>query len=240
MPETSNKDDAAINQQNISYYDEIAGDYDAILQKDETNTVIRSIVAEKFITLVKGGCVLDFGGGTGQDLEWLVKHNYAIVFCEPSNGMRQIAIERSQKKFPGASIFFLDDDKTHFRNWSTAVPFAPQADAILANFAVINCIPDIELLFKNLALTINPGGIILAIILNNSITGKLRSNLKGTIRSFFTGDPVTIKIDHKGQQQLVYIHSTNAIKKASAIYFEFKQIERLHRSAFSLIHLVRK
>ena len=37
-----------------------------------------------------------------------------------------------------------------------------------------------------------PGGIVLALVLDNGLAKRLRSNLKGTIRSFFSGDPVSI------------------------------------------------
>ena len=240
MSGISNNNDAVINQQNILYYDKIAADYDAILHKDPTNADARKKVADKFTALVKTGRVLDFGGGTGQDLGWLVQHHYDIVFCEPSTVMRQIALERNNKEFPGARIFFIDHDKTDFRNWDKVFPFEPKADAVLANFAVINCIPDIDLLFTKLAAMINPGGIILALILDNSLTKRLQSNRKDTIKSFFNGNPVKIEIENKDQRQVVYIHTMNAIKKASSDNFKFKQAERLQGSGFTLIHLVRQ
>ena len=145
MSAISNTSDIIINQQNISYYDEIAADYDAILKKDVTNLEVRKKVAEKFTSLVKAGSVLDFGGGTGQDMGWLSMHHYNIFFCEPSNGMRQIAMNRSEKDFADAKIYFVDQNKTDFRKWEVVIPFESKVDAVLANFAVFNCIPDIEL-----------------------------------------------------------------------------------------------
>ena len=240
MSAISNTSDIIINQQNISYYDEIAADYDAILKKDVTNLEVRKKVAEKFTSLVKAGSVLDFGGGTGQDMGWLSMHHYNIFFCEPSNGMRQIAMNRSEKDFADAKIYFVDQNKTDFRKWEVVIPFESKVDAVLANFAVFNCIPDIELVFKNLSVVLNPGGIIIAVILNSSLRKRLRSNLKGTIQSLFNGEAVKIRIDHNGLQQQVYFHTCNAIKKASSDNFEFKHVERLHGSDFLLIHLIRK
>ena len=240
MSAISNTSDIIINQQNISYYDEIAADYDAILKKDVTNLEVRKKVAEIFTSLVKAGSVLDFGGGTGQDMGWLSTHHYNIFFCEPSNGMRQIAMNRSEKDFVDAKIYFVDQNKTDFRKWEVVIPFESKVDAVLANFAVFNCIPDIELVFKNLSVVLNPGGIIIAVILNSSLRKRLRSNLKGTIQSLFNGEAVKIRIDHNGLQQQVYFHTCNAIKKASSNNFEFKHVERLHGSDFLLIHLIRK
>ncbi|MDP9041293.1 MAG: hypothetical protein M3N30_04880, partial [Bacteroidota bacterium] len=55
-----------IGRQNIAYYDGIAADYDAILDRDSSNAIIRAKVADTFSSLVKSGTVLDFGGGTGR------------------------------------------------------------------------------------------------------------------------------------------------------------------------------
>jgi SAM-dependent methyltransferase len=234
------KDGTQTSNQNISYYNGIAAEYDAILNKDAANTGIRAKVANTFTALVKAGSILDFGGGTGQDLGWLLQQHYHIDFCEPSKAMRQVAIERSKNEFPGSGISFFDDNKTDFRNWQAAFPFERKVDAILANFAVINCIPDIGLLFEKLALAIKPGGIVVALVLDSSLRMRLRSNLKGTLRSFFSGDPVSIFIEYNGLRQQVYIHSVKAIKKASANRFELKRFERLQGFGFCLIHLVSK
>ncbi len=239
MAGTGKKNDTQISRQNISYYDEIAADYDAILNKDAANSTTRAKLADMFTSLVKGGSVLDFGGGTGQDLGWLVKHNYQIIFCEPSTAMRRIAMERSKKEFPDAAISFFDESKTDFRTWNEGFPFEQKVDAVLANFAVFNCIPDIELLFEKLALAIKPGGTVLAALLDNSLIKRFRSNLKGTLQSFFSGETVSFFINYNGQRQLVYIHSIKAIKKAAANRFNIHP-GQLHGSGFRLIHLIRK
>jgi SAM-dependent methyltransferase len=230
--------DIQVSRQNISYYDEIAADYDAILNEDAANSATRSKVAAMFTALVKGGYVLDFGGGTGQDLGWLVQH-YRVIFCEPSAPMRKIAMERSSKELPGSDIIFFDEPKTDFRIWTANFPFEQKVDAVLANFAVFNCIPDIELLFEKLALAIKPGGIVIAVFLDNSLIKRLRSNLKGTLSSFFSGGTVSFFINYNGQRQLVYIHTFKAIKKAAADRFDIHP-GQLHGSGFRLIHLIRK
>jgi len=229
-----------ISRQNISYYDKIAGNYDAILNDDGNNKIIREIVAARFSFLVKDGWVLDFGGGTGRDLGWLIQHPYQILFCEPSVGMREIAFNRITNEFPGAMITFFDDDKSDFRNWNNIYPFERKVDAVIANFAVINCIPDIQLLFDKLALSIKPGGTVLALLLDNSLMKRLRSNLKGTLKSFFTGNPISILINYNEKQQLVFIHTTMKIRKAVKNKFDFIHMERFRQFGFCLIHLRRK
>jgi ubiquinone/menaquinone biosynthesis C-methylase UbiE len=95
------------NDANILYYDAIATEYDGQLNRDKRNFYIRDFVARKFVKVVSGRLVLDFGGGTGQDFGWLLNHQYQIVFCEPSHAMRQIALDRRAHEFPGSDIFFL-------------------------------------------------------------------------------------------------------------------------------------
>ena len=234
------KSDEQISRQNISYYDEIAAGYDAILNKDANNSMVRAKVATAFASLVKGGNVLDFGGGTGRDLEWLTKQKYRIHFCEPSASMRQIAIGRVNKEYPGDGINFLDDKKTDFRSWNGVYPFGRKMDAILANFAVMNCIPDIGLLFERLAQILEPGGILIALVLDNGLLKRFKSNLRGTVHSLLSGNPVSFFIDYNGERQMVYIHTTSAIQKAAANHFEISRTESMHGFGFRLIHLVRK
>ena len=58
-----------------------------------------------------------------------------------------------QSQFPRRiDFFFWMRYQTDFRNWNAGFPFDQKVNAVLANFAVINCIPDIELLFEKLAL----------------------------------------------------------------------------------------
>ena len=233
------KNEEQISRQNIAYYDEIAADYDAIINREASNKFIRQKVSDKFAELVKGNLVLDFGGGSGQDLDWLLDNNYHIIFCEPSASMRRIAIEQHKNKFSGAEINFFSNDKTDFRNWNETFPFGHKVDAILANFAVINCIPDIDLLFKKLALVTKPGGILFALILDSSFKKRLRANLKETIKSIFSKNKVHYFVEYNGQRQLVYLHSNKDIERAAAGSFDFNDIEKLTGSGFSLVQLVR-
>jgi len=239
MPGIIKINESEISKQNISYYNEIAPDYDSILENDAANKTIREKVADRFAELVKKGSVLDFGGGTGKDLYWMKQQHYQVIFCEPSAAMRHIAIERSRKNLDGINISFLDGGETDFRNWPGKWPFEQKVDAVIANFAVVNCIPDIDLLFKNLALITKPGSIVLALILDNSLRKRLRSNLKGTLLSFLSDQPITYSIEYHERQQSVYLHSNKAIKKAVSENFTFESSMPI-AAGFSLIHLTRK
>lgn len=216
-----------ISNQNIDFYDNIAANYDRML--DDAKTIyVRKKVADKLISHLKEGTVLDFGGGTGEDLKWLMENGYSVIFCEPSSGMRNIAI----KKFQNANITFLEDTKTDYGIWNQTLPFHEKVNAVIANFAVLNCILDIDLFFKNLALVTAPNAEVILLVLD--------CDLKKRIQLFFSNMPIKVKVEYKSKEQLVFLHSVKSIKKAAADTFEFISCERFREEGFSLIHLIRK
>ena len=222
---------------NVAFYNEIANEYDTILYHDKANEIIRRRVKEKLLNVVKHGTVLDFGGGTGLDLEWLTTNKYEVIFCEPSPGMRQIAIERAKNMLNAANILFLENDKADFTQWVSSPPFAIQVDAILSNFAAINCIGEIELLFANLARSIKPGGHFVALVLQYGYKKGSWWKFKEAIKKLLDDKPLVLKVQFKDQLQTVYLYTESEIKKASSPYFNIVSQEKLYE--FTLVHLER-
>ena len=231
------KERSEADGKNIAFYNQIADDYDAILDEDSSNEAVRKRVREKLIGLVKDGLVLDFGGGTGRDLEWLVSNQFDVIFCEPSEGMRQKAIERYKNSDLINRVTFLEDDKVDFAGWHIEPPVSIKVDTILSDFAVFNCIENLDLLFKNLAQIIKPGGHLLALMLNPLHKRNLRWRLREYIRSLVFDRPLIKNVGYKAHQQTVYVYSRKNIRKASASYFNICSIEPL--SEFILIHFVK-
>lgn len=230
----------SVIEQNVSYYNEIAELYDEILDRDHSNELIRKKVASIFSELVPSGLVLDFGGGTGKDLDWLTEKRYDIIFCEPSIKMREKAFLLSKNKLQQNNITFLENNACDFTTWETNLPFSQKADAILANFAVINSIPDIKLLFKSLSLVIRPGGHLLMLILKSDFKKRWRSDRRATLLSLFTAATVTADIQFNSQRQKVHFYTIRKIKKAAGAYFHFRNSRLLKENDFILIHLARK
>jgi SAM-dependent methyltransferase len=232
MQSALNRDTSAIHEQNISYYNAIAANYDIQLDQENSNKIVREKVAEKFQQIVQSGEILDFGGGTGQDLKWLINKGYRILFCEPSEGMRDKAVELNKNLLHYPNLIFIEKGREDFTKWDKQMPFSQKVDAILANFAVLNCIPDIGLLFRNLALVLRPGGSLIAVV--------LRPKFSHVLRSFAGLSQETLNITYRGHRQTVYIHPVKEIRKASAFYYYFSSWISLHGSGFLLIHLTRK
>src|SRR5260370_23234027 len=101
-------------------------------------------------------------------------------------------------------------------------------DAILSDFAVINCIANIDLLFKNLAQILKPGGHLVALMLNHEYKKTWRWKFREFIRSIVSRKPVIKNIQYKEHQQTVYYYSPSHIKKASAGYFDTLSMEPLY------------
>ena len=230
----------SVIEQNVSYYDEIAGQYDAILNRDHSNEIIREKVASVFIELIPSGLVMDFGGGTGKDLEWLAGKGYQVIFCEPSVKMREKAILLNKNSLQQNNIVFLENAECDFTIWQTNLPFSQKTDAVLANFAVINNIPDVELLFKNLSLVMRPGGHLLMLVLKSDFKKRWRFNRRATLLSLFTASTVTADIHFNQNRQKVHLYTVRKIKKKADAYFHFHSSRLLKENVFGLIQLIRK
>jgi SAM-dependent methyltransferase len=225
-----------IHKRNVSYYDHIAGQYNHTLHKDRSNEIIREKVAKKFREYTGNGLVLDFGGGTGLDLDWLTEYN-KVIFSEPSSGMREIAHRNHHQN---ASVIFLDAAKTDFRKWDHDPPFPEKVDAVLCNFAVLNSIPDIACLFSSLSLMMKPGADLLALILDNRPEKLIHQSRRKAIGSLIFHLPFKFYIYSGTHKHAVYIHTDRDIKKAAFQFFESRDKETWKEYNFCLIHLVKK
>lgn len=226
------------DSENILYYNAIANEYNNMVDT-EADRIVREKVANKFCSIVKSPVVLDFGGGTGLDLEWLSRNYNTVFFCEPSAGMRRQAID-SHKDPQYKNVIFLDGAATDFRQWHLQPPFPVKVDAVLSNFAVLNCIPDIELLFLNLSRIVKQDGNVIALVLSKNFKKTLLSRLRHMLKFFTNREATAIHLQYKENRQTVYIYSIKEIAKASRKYFDFFSYEALHPSGFTLLHLKRR
>lgn len=232
--------DLPATDQNISYYNEVAKSYDAIMKQDEKNQIIRGLVAQKFVSLVPMGSVIDFGGGTGLDLHWLSKAGYHIYFCEPSVAMREEAIKSNITLLNNDNIIMLKSDQSDFRYWQSQHRFFQPIDGVLSNFGVINYIPDIHLLFDVMADIIKPGGHFILTMLRLDFKKRFKWHRRNAIRSLLLKKPFKMYIPFKKELQNVFVHTRAEIQIASREYFNYHEFDLLPSIDFVLIDLVRK
>ena len=220
-----------------AFYNSIANSYDGYLQV-EGDTKIRSFVKEQLQEKVSSGVILDFGGGTGLDLLWL-SDLYNVNFFEPAEKMRDVARNRFISKSSSHNITFADR-AMDFTKWTSQnLPFSSKADGVIANFAVFNCIEDIDLLFDKIALAVNPGAYIFATVLDARITNIIRAYPVRTVLSSLIGK-AKISSNYNGMGHTTYLHSLSEYKKYARQNFDFISYSYLGISNFSLLVLRKK
>jgi SAM-dependent methyltransferase len=224
---------------NKEFYNLIASEYNDQLKTDPTNEIVRAKVSRYFIDHVANGRVLDFGGGTGLDLPWLLDKNYDVIFCEPSPRMRLYAIDQVKYHRSKGKILFLDEDAANIDNWEPGFPFPKPVDACIANFAVLNCIHNISESFEKLANVIKPGGHLIANVLDTRFRMLISRYLKSYLNAFFQDEMITYS-RHQDAEQTVYLHSLRKIKTVAKPYFKVTNDFPLGGYGFVLIHFRRK
>jgi ubiquinone/menaquinone biosynthesis C-methylase UbiE len=226
-----------ITEENISFYDHIAEQYDQLLQADPRNKQVREKMQRIFIAAVKNGPVLDFGGGTGLDLGWLSKAFTEIYFCEPSAGMRNKSINKYGQD---DHIHFLTEGQTNFIDWEMSKPFPAKLNAILCNFAVLNCIEDIESLFGTFSSVLATDGQVFAILVDMNFSKQFRRSPFQAIQSMVLKKAFRFQLSGTGKTQTVTAHTRAALKKAYSPFFNCAALETWPGTGFMFLHLIKK
>jgi ubiquinone/menaquinone biosynthesis C-methylase UbiE len=223
-----------MSEKNIEYYDRIAGEYNDIQMNAPYHRSIREQVADVFKSKVKKGKVLDFGGGTGMDIEWLCQAGYKVFFYEPSAEMRKKAIEVIEN--PGlVSLITIVDSPADKK-------LGNEINAILANFAVMNSIQDIEPVFESFSKILDKEGKIFLLVIDTRIKKILFSKkhfIKVFLKIFLRRD-ITSTISHNEAEHCVCLHFLNDYKKKSKHWFRIEKITPLGGYGFLLLQLCRK
>lgn len=229
------------NSTSNEYYNSISYKYDDILNSNPLNIKIRNEVKQYFLINIRGKYVLDLGGGTGKDLEWLTKAGYNVLFCEPADGMRNIAIENNKDLESFGCVTFLKSDTSDYHKWSKdKPPFNEKVDAILSNFAVLNSINELEMLSKKLSLVTHSGSHFIFAVLNLNLRRFLSRNILGIIISVLYGDGLSIKIRDGELSLKTYLHTKRKLIRSMKKHFNYVRSFPLTGRIFNLYNFVRK
>jgi len=224
----------------VKYYNKISLKYDFTLNSNADNSKIRDEIKHYFLKNVSGNFVLDFGGGTGKDLSWLVENKFTVYFCEPSFGMREIALKNTQSIKSSAEIIWMNELNSDFHNWNkNNIPVENKLDAILANFAVLNSIKDLEELSAKFALISNKNCRVIVSVLNVNVNRILSRDLPIIIRLFLSGHGFATQIKDGNNKMIVYLHTETDIIKVFGKYFNYVESFRIQKSTFKLFHFLR-
>jgi len=224
----------------IKYYNNISLKYDDTINLNPDNTKIRDEVKKYFTKNVRGKYVVDFGGGTGKDLWWLIQSGFNVYFCEPSKGMREVAVKNFQKPSSSINIIFLDDDSSNFQKWSkNNIPFEHKVDGILSNFAVLNSIKQLEELSEKFALISHQGTRLIITVLNVELKKILSRDFPSILNLYLRGNGLATKVQDGNHQMVVYLHTKSKLIKSLKKYFYYVESFPISGSSFRLLHFLR-
>lgn len=218
-----------------SFYNSIAETYEG--QLTDLDKQAREEIARLFSSQVHKGIVLDFGGGTGLDLPWLLTSQSRIFFIEPSSAMRRVAIEKFKHE---ERITFLEDG-LDFTQWTEdQLPIKERADGVLANFAVLNCINDIDSYFEKIAFLCRENCHLMVIVIDPRYRAMIRNySITSALRLLYR-ERLTILNKNKGVYHETYLYTLRAIRKAARKYFVFKSWQPIGFSNFIAVSLIKR
>jgi hypothetical protein len=212
-----------INPPNV--YDSLAIGYDEAMAADPQNRETRDAVKKKVLTLcTRDEVLLDFGGGTGLDLDWTSAYFRTVIFYEPSAAMRAIAMRRASVL---RNITFAGGNSVKI----TAGQWGTSPDVVLANFGVLNSIVGIRDFFCGMYQSTASNARIFALLLKKA--PRSRWSLKKLIDFFrirFFEKPFILN----GKSHRPVIHTHSGLRKACSGYFFIEEHFHVRNSAFSL------
>jgi SAM-dependent methyltransferase len=188
-----------------AYYDAQAARYDATMDSEPRNArfrdAFRTLVAER---IPRGGRILDFGCGTGLDAAWYASRGFTVIAYDPSARMIDQLTIRCQREIADGVVTPL------------TVPFDGPVDAIVANFAVLNLVPDLSDLFGRFARAVAPGGQVIVSVINPFYWRDLRCGWWWRALSKSWGSAM---LTVEGSDAASYRHYLGAIARAASPAF---------------------
>ena len=122
-------------------YDDVAQSRLGIELRRRVHDVLEALVDAEHV-------VVDAGCGTGIDAAWLADRAGRVLAFDPAAGM----VAQARARCAGAPNVSVEQG-----DLASIEPATP-VDLLLANFGVVNCVPDMTMLRDTLATIVRPGG----------------------------------------------------------------------------------
>jgi 2-polyprenyl-3-methyl-5-hydroxy-6-metoxy-1,4-benzoquinol methylase len=140
-------------------FDTAARRYDADFTMSQLGVWLRHRVWQ----VLEGACqpgqrVLELGCGTGEDAVWLARRGVSVVATDASATMLSVAERKAHQAGVRVRIKLAQVDAARLAVGGTY-------DAALADFGVLNCVPDRRALGHSLAEHMRPGGLLIAVVM---------------------------------------------------------------------------
>jgi len=141
----------------------------------------RAVRAALALAFPPGARILEIGGGTGEDAEWLARRGREVLLTDVSPSMVRIATDKLRPLGLPAPLVAAAE---HLDSISSDVG-AP-LDGAFSNFAALNCVVDLAPVGRGLARLIRPGGRVLLVVFGVWPPGEwIVQLLRGDVRAAF-------------------------------------------------------
>jgi SAM-dependent methyltransferase len=144
-------------------FDAVAAAYDAQFTHHPLGQWMRKAVHRHLAACVQpGDSVLELGCGTGEDAIWLARLGARVTATDASAAMLEAAAAKAAAAGDADRLTFAQLDLEQPGRWEPA----DQYDFVLANFGVLNCLPDRRPLAAALARWMRPGGRVALVLMS--------------------------------------------------------------------------
>jgi len=133
---------------------------------------VRSVLLQ---TLPPGGCVLELGGGTGEDAAFLASRGYDILLTDPSPAMVSLAQPKLAPFYGRAEIAAAEEMEGFAARYLSAG--GEMFDGAFSNFAPLNCVMDLDPVARGLARLLKPNAPALLVLFGTYCPGEIATEL---------------------------------------------------------------
>ena len=135
----------------------------------------RAVRAALLKALPLGGRVLELGGGTGEDAEFLASRGYDILLTDPSPSMVALAQSKLAPFYGQAEVAAAEEMGSFATRYFSAG--GEQFDGVFSNFAPLNCVVDLDQVARGLARLLKPGAPALLVLFGTFCPGEIATEL---------------------------------------------------------------
>ena len=130
---------------------------------------VRAALAEAF---PPGAQLLEIGGGTGEDAQWLLERGRRVLLTDPSPAMVRIAGAKLAAH-AGAAVAQAGAEDLEALALRREAAGAPRLDGAYSNFAGLNCVVDLAPFARGLARLVRPGAPVLLVVFGTACPGEV-------------------------------------------------------------------
>ena len=174
---------------------------------------VRAALIEAF---APGARILEIGGGTGEDAEWLAGQKREVLLTDVSPAMIRLATGKLRGLGLPVPLVSAAEQLVASVGGTTG-PF----DGAFSNFAALNCVTDLAAVGRGLAALVRPGGRVLLVVFGTCPCGEwlvelLRGRARLAFRRMSRGD-VPARLG--GNEFVVRYHRQRDLVRALAPHF---------------------